>query len=853
MRSEAAILSIRRNAGWLTAAAVLGGALNFVFALGLTWLLPVRDYAVFAGIQALLVVSGTAASASAPWLLSQRIARSPSTGADSDAVSFAVWLTLLEGGVAAAVSGALAARIAGSLLMGAVTASAAMAIFMAATSTGYLQGRQRFARVALLLTAEVVVKVVSAVVLIVAGLGVFGVVAGILLGSIVLAALAAPPMLRQVGAGTGWLRDRQLWELLLGLTGVQVGVVLLCNVDLIVGGLLARDPAGFAGYQVAVLLSRVPFYLASSLSIAVFTGLASRRTVTAAVIAPTLSIMLATVTVVGLSVATLPSPVARLFLPHSYPALVVAFVPFTAAAGALAALTNLGTTFFQAEGRFRAACLALAAGIAFETTASVVGLQALGVRGLLYASLGGQALAALLLLVLAARAWGGAVRPRPWPVLAAAAVLLPVLRSAPPAWLAYSALLTVFVAWQALFRGRKVVGGEAAESYERPRVYLLTVGPISPPWNGGDTNLGRSLVDSALGVHFTYLGQRGDGTPPIRGHHRRELSFGQGAPSLADQLRILARLASDFAAYDLVHLIATFGSSRLKADVLAALPLLRRHALVVTCPNGLHLPSGLLRRADLVVATSRWTEKRLRANGVHAVEHVAPGINLQEFRPGQTEPAQSRLGLASAPYLFFAGHHDPGGGLEAALRLTASLRQRFPDLRLLTAMRSRPGREQEEQRARALALTDSLDLGGCVVDLGECADVRTALQASRAVVFQPSVVGQKMDLPMVLLEALASGRPIVVSDVGALSELADGSNAVTVCAEGGAEAEERLAALLTSASQAARAAREARELAERRFSAETMAAAYSSLYSRLLGRDLARSTVSALTLPEVAG
>ena len=48
-----------------------------------------------------------------------------------------------------------------------------------------------------------------------------------------------------------------------------------------------------------------------------------------------------------------------------YPSAVEAVVPFTAAAGALAATTNLLSTFFQAERRFRSCYLALALGLVF--------------------------------------------------------------------------------------------------------------------------------------------------------------------------------------------------------------------------------------------------------------------------------------------------------------------------------------------------------------------------------------------------------------------------------------------------------------------------------------------------------
>ena len=116
----------------------------------------------------------------------------------------------------------------------------------------------------------------------------------------------------------------------------------LINLDLIVGSLVSHDTASLAGYQVSVVLSRVPFYLASALSTAVFMKVVSRQTTVRAVMGSTLATLLGSVVPVAVTVATLPPSLAQLFLPHSYPAAVESFLPYTAPAGAVAALP--GTT-----------------------------------------------------------------------------------------------------------------------------------------------------------------------------------------------------------------------------------------------------------------------------------------------------------------------------------------------------------------------------------------------------------------------------------------------------------------------------------------------------------------------------
>jgi glycosyltransferase involved in cell wall biosynthesis len=176
-----------------------------------------------------------------------------------------------------------------------------------------------------------------------------------------------------------------------------------------------------------------------------------------------------------------------------------------------------------------------------------------------------------------------------------------------------------------------------------------------------------------------------------------------------------------------------------------------------------------------------------------------------------------------------------------------------PSLRLLTALRYRSGPAEGRERARIAARVEELGLADSGVELGHAADMPLAIRACRAVLFQPERVGRKMDLPMVLLEALATGRPIVVSPVDALGELADGSSAVAVEPRGGDGAIECLRRLLTDPASAEVASVAARGLAQRRYSAEAMVAAYTELYARVLGPALAPSCEPTVLLGEVGG
>ena len=365
-------------------------------------------------------------------------------------------------------------------------------------------------------------------------------------------------------------------------------------------------------------------------------------------------------------------------------------------------------------------------------------------------------------------------------------------------------------------------------------VLLLTSHPVAPPWNSGDKNLARTLILGDSGVRYTFVGDRIDPTPWPLHHERAALNFRSSTPTTREKGRIVRWLALHPPGVDLIHAVITFQGNLLTQRLLMALPALRRRPLLVTCPSGEVLPREVLRRARATVVLSRRTQRMLGELGFDDVHLIPPGVDLRRFHPEPSEAAAGMLGLDARPTLLFAGHHDLGGGLEAALTVAGRLRQRVRDLRLLVAMRLRlgedPAQRGREMRARAERHGIS---GDALVELGAIANMRAAILASTAVVFQPTVLGMKMELPMTLLEALACGRPVVISRLEPLDEMGDGTPAVMIGDAEDGEVVDHLERLIGDAGYHGRCSEAARELAEERYSAERMVGRYAELYGAL--------------------
>lgn len=164
-----------------------------------------------------------------------------------------------------------------------------------------------------------------------------------------------------------------------------------------------------------------------------------------------------------------------------------------------------------------------------------------------------------------------------------------------------------------------------------------------------------------------------------------------------------------------------------------------------------------IRRAACVIVPSEFTAARLRAHDCEPSRtHVIPGgIDERQIRSGpRSEPA----------YVLHVGHLEPRKNLGLLLAAVAQAHTR-PELRLVG--KDRGSGAVLRSRARSTGIEDRVHVHGDVDD-----DELARLYAGAAVVAIPSLY-EGFGFPV--LEGLAADRPTLISDRGALPEVAAGA------------------------------------------------------------------------------
>jgi glycosyltransferase involved in cell wall biosynthesis/O-antigen/teichoic acid export membrane protein len=766
------------DASWLTLSAVLVGVLNYVYSICLTWLLTPHDYSMFAGGQALLLVCGTIASASVPWLISQGIARAPQDlRTRQELISFGSILALVQGLVAAVVA-VLAARRFTSSQVAIVLAGNAVAIFCATVSRGYLQGFGRFRLVASLSAAEAVAKIGIGLMLVAAGAGAAGALGGFGGGAFVLIVGGLLCMRHDLTLRAGSIRQPELWRRVAWLTTVQVGLAILANADAVLASASLGSGGDLARFQVSIILGRSPLFLAIALATAIFPALSAPRAPDSSILGTSTSLYVRMAGPLAVVVATTPQAIVDLAFPSDY-AGVTALLPLTASSGLLIGAIYLLLSSFQAQQRFRTTAGLLAMCLIVHVGAIVAGLKLGAGAGAAVGGLVGAASAVALVTRKASATWPGALRIRSRPVLACLASLPVALQRDTLIWSILAIGVLAGVAWTML-RGHRTSaatarlrgsGGQPG-SKRSLRILHLAYEDHRQPGSGGgsirtrEVNRRLATRHQVTVVTMKYKGsveRVEDGVHYIQvgvnaGHTGRVVSYFAALPL------VLRRHPSDLVIEDFAAPISS-----------VAVPLWTRRPVVgmVQWFNAREKSAQYKLPFFLFEKFGVRTHQRLIAVSLDLARELAarnPTASIEVIPNGIEHDALERQRPRSADALFLGRLEVEPKGLDLLLRAFALV----ADSTSASLLVAGDGRGITTVNR----LRDDLGLGDRVRLLGRVEGSKKAeLLASAQVLCMPS---RYETFGIVAAEALAARTPVLAFDIPCLRELLPPSCSVRV-------------------------------------------------------------------------
>ena len=370
-----------------------------------------------------------------------------------------------------------------------------------------------------------------------------------------------------------------------------------------------------------------------------------------------------------------------------------------------------------------------------------------------------------------------------------------------------------------------------------PRILIVSK-PLSPPWNDSGKNLARDLAIS--GRRYQYHVMVPPGGPTLANTVIHEEIYQPVTPgfslSMSQKARVLWRLMRG--GVDLFHFFfapnpASSNAARL-ASFLRQTPSLQT---VCSAPKeGQPVAPWLF--GQKIIVLSQATKQRLLQEGIpeRRLAHIPPGLCLPEVpSAARVDAVRASLGAGARPIVLFPGDYEVSSAAQTFARaILCQPVSSAPQKPLFVfACRTKTAHAKaEEQRLREL-LAPQLD---AVRFVGEVSDIYALLAASSIVALPAESLYAKMDAPLVLLEAMSFGVPVIVANVAPISELLEGGGGLGITPGDEKELAQALSDLLQDPARRAQLGEAGRRRVQTFYSAKAMAEAYEALYDEVLAR-----------------
>ena len=386
--------------------------LNYVFGVSLSWFFDPGQFGVLGVAQSVLLLLALLVGSGFAWTINQKIA---ANGVDDDnrrrfrtafignliigiGISFLLWLSFTTG----FLPWGDAYRTILPLIGITTVLLSARAVF-----NGAARGLYKFTPVAVNLVGEVILKILFGLILVIGGLGVTGVMIGFAIGAAI-SLLHSLWITRDAKwwEGSGWF-DKSVIRTTAPLFLGMLSTALMLNLDVL--GLKLFTPPGLgdilAGYyQAAVILSRIPVFIAQAMMLVLFSYIAGTNKLSnydRQDLTQFLSTIFRTwfrlLLPIGLAFMLAPRAILSIFFPNEY--LIASQALQVAGFGAiLLALVTLLNGFLQAAGENKLPSIATGLAILLQIALMKIYISDRGTQGAALALLIASLFALLIIL-----------------------------------------------------------------------------------------------------------------------------------------------------------------------------------------------------------------------------------------------------------------------------------------------------------------------------------------------------------------------------------------------------------------------------------------------------------------------
>lgn len=232
--------------------------------------------------------------------------------------------------------------------------------------------------------------------------------------------------------------------------------------------------------------------------------------------------------------------------------------------------------------------------------------------------------------------------------------------------------------------------------------------------------------------------------------------------------------------------------------------------------------------ADRIIAVSEWVRGDIAKYGIDAgkIIPVHNGINVDSFRPSDAKNVRSQYGIGDDPMLLFVGRMITQKGIPYLIDAMPLILEEHPRAKLLLVGRG-SALKGLKAKVAAMGLERSVLFSGYMSE-----EMLKEAYGTCDLFVLPSVWEV---LPIAVLEAMSSGKPVVCTDAGGDREMVrDGVNGYVVPMRDSRALAEKVNRVLADPGLRSRMGAASRRIAEEEFDWKLIAARTRQVYEELI-------------------
>jgi len=364
---------------------------------------------------------------------------------------------------------------------------------------------------------------------------------------------------------------------------------------------------------------------------------------------------------------------------------------------------------------------------------------------------------------------------------------------------------------------------------------LFVTRPIVPPWDEGSKNTVFELAKKLRGHSIHLLTTRGFSYDAENIVWERVYTRGGlvSGISLGQKLRLVRRLMKK----DDIDIYHFFFKPTALVAVAARIILKFNKKKTVQTVVSVPVEGERLKKAvfaDAVVVGSEFMQKRLAAEGI-PTERIPFGVNAAELsKPFNVVTAKKLFGLEGSPVILFAGNLHPSKGIKVVTDSMDDVVKRFPKVKFVFACRFLETKFEAQNLEMIKSRIGEKRLTENAVFFGRIENIKDLIRAAGVVVFPPASMSFKMDYPLIVLKAMAAGKPAIFSDVPPLNELFEEQCNIMIEKNNPEQLSDEIISLLSSKEKMRLFGANARALVAKNFNIEFSARRYLKLYEEVM-------------------